>query len=374
MLRRLRHIVRKELTQMFRDRATFRIMVLTPVIQLLAYGYVVTTDIKMIPVVLCDQDRSQDSRQLVERFTTSGYFQVAGQVDAQPQIDSWLDRGKARMALVIPYRYSEHLKTGRSAAVQLIFDGSNSNIATIAQSYANSIIAEAGFKVVFERFRKLGTRVERVLLENEARVWYNPDLKSLNYMVPGVICVLLLQMLVPLTSLGIVREKERGTIEQLRVTPIRPIEMILGKTIPGVIVGYFNVLVVLLVGRFWFGVPLRGSLLTLLFTSGLFIISALALGIFISTITENQQQAMFTGQFMLVPNLLLSGFMFPISSMPPVMQYFTYLIPLRYFLIIVRGVFLKGVGLDVLWPQALALAGFGTLMLVLSMLRFGRTQ
>jgi ABC-2 type transport system permease protein len=216
--------------------------------------------------------------------------------------------------------------------------------------------------------------VERVLLENEVRVWYNPDLKSLNYMVPGVICVLLLQMLVPLTSLGIVREKEHGTIEQLRVTPIRPIEMILGKTIPGVIVGYFNVLVVLLVGRFWFDVPLRGSLLTLLFTSGLFIISALALGIFISTITENQQQAMFTGQFMLVPNLLLSGFMFPISSMPPAMQYFTYLIPLRYFLIIVRGVFLKGVGLEVLWPQALALAGFGTLMLVLSILRFGRTQ
>ncbi len=374
MLRRLRHIVRKELTQMFRDRASVRIMVLTPVLQLLIYGYVVTTDIRLIPTVLYDQDRTQDSRQLVERFTTSGYFEVVGRVDAETQIDSWLDRGKARMALVIPHRYAERLKTGRTTRVQLIFDGSNSNTTTIAQSYANSIIAEAGFKVVFERFRKLGTQVDRVLIENEPRIWYNPDLKSLNYMVPGVICVLLLQLLVPLTSLGIVREKERGTIEQLRVTPIRPIEMILGKTLPGVIVGYFNITVILIFGRFWFGVPVKGSILTLFFTAGLFIISALALGIFISTITGNQQQAMMMGQFFLVPNLLLSGFMFPISSMPPLMQYFTYLIPLRYFLIIVRGVFLKGVGLDVLWPHALALAGFGTLMLALSIIRFGRTQ
>ncbi len=374
MLRRLRYIVRKEMTQMFRDRASIRIMVLTPVLQLLIYGYVVTTDIKLIPVVLCDQDHTQDSRQLVEHLTNSGYFRVIGHVDSEPQIDPWLDRGKATMALVIPHRYSTHLKTGRTATVQLLFDGSNSNTATIAQSYAASIVSEAGFNVVFERFHKLGTRVERVLLENEPRVWYNPELKSLNYMVPGVICVLLLQLLVPLTSFGIVREKERGTIEQLRVTPIRPIEIIVGKTVPGVAVGYFNVFIILLVGRFWFGVPVKGSILTLLFAAGLFIISALALGIFISTITENQQQAMFIGQFLMVPNLLLSGFMFPISSMPALMQYLTYLIPLRYFLIIVRGVFLKGVGLVVLWPNLLALAGFGTLMLVLSILRFGRTH
>jgi ABC-2 type transport system permease protein len=360
--------------QMFRDRATFRILVLTPVLQLLIYGYVVTTDIKMIPVVLCDLDRTKDSRQLVERFTTSGYFQIVGRIDSERQVDSFLDKGKARMALVVPYRYAQNLKTGRTASVQLIFDGSNSNTTTIAQSYANNIIAEAGFNIVFDRFQKLGTRVERVLLDTQPRVWYNPELKSLNYMVPGVICVLLLQMLVPLTSLGIVREKERGTIEQLRVTPIRPVEMILGKTLPGVIVGYFNVFIILLVGRYWFGVPVRGSIVTLLFACGLFIVSALALGIFISTITENQQQAMFTGQFFLIPNVLLSGFMFPISSMPAAMQYATYLIPLKYFLIIVRGVFLKGVGLETLWPQALALAAFGATLLALSIRRFGRTN
>ncbi|NWG14636.1 MAG: ABC transporter permease [Acidobacteria bacterium] len=372
MLRRLRFIVNKEMTQTFRDRATFRIMVLTPVLQLLIYGYVVTTDIRLIPTVLCDHDRSQASRQLVQRFTTSGYFELVAEVDAEGQIDTYLDRGLGTMAILIPPRYSEQLDTGRTARVQLLFDGSNSNRATLAQTYASSIIAEAGFEVVFERFSRMGVRVEKALLDTEPRIWYNPELKSLHYMVPGVICALLLQLLVPLTSLGIVRERERGTIEQLRVTPIRPTELILGKTLPGVVIGYFNVFVILLVGRFWFGIPLKGSLLTLLFTSGLFIISALALGIFISTITATQEQAMFTGQFLIVPNLLLSGFMFPISSMPQPMQYLTYLIPLRYFLEIVRGIFLKGVGLDVLWPQALALIVFGSAMLALSIRRFGR--
>jgi ABC-2 type transport system permease protein len=374
MLRRLRHIVRKEMTQMFRDRASLRIMIITPVMQLLVYGYVATMDIRQIPLVLCDANRTQESRLLVEKFTNSGYFQVINQIDAVNQLDWYLDQGKARAALVIPHDYAQNLKTGKTASVQLILDGTNSNTATIAQSYATSIVSEAGFQLVLERFQRSGNKVERVLLENLPRVWYNPDLRSLNYMVPGTICILLLQMLVPLTSLGIVREKERGTIEQLRVTPIRPIEMIIGKTLPGVFMGYFNVIVIITVGRFWFGVPVKGNLIVLFGMSGLFIISALALGIFISTITATQQQAMFTGQFFMVPNMLLSGFMFPISSMPPVMQYVTYLIPLRYFLRIVRGVFLKGVGVSALWPDAVALTVFGAVMLTLSILRFGRTN
>jgi ABC-2 type transport system permease protein len=374
MFRRLRTIVQKEMIQMFRDRASLRIMILTPVLQLLVYGYVATMDIRQIPFVVCDLNRTAESRQLVESFTTSGYFQVVDQVDDVSRLDWYLDRGKARAALVIPHDYAQSLKTGQTVTtVQLLLDGANSNTATIAQSYAANIVSEAGFKIVLDRFRRLGSRVERVLLENEPRIWYNPDLKSLNYMVPGTICILLLQMLVPLTSLGIVREKERGTIDQLRVTAIRPVEMILGKTLPGVFMGYFNVLVIITVGRFWFGVPVKGSVLTLLLMSGLFIVSALALGIFISTITETQQQAMFTGQFFMVPNMLLSGFMFPISSMPAAMQYVTYLIPLRYFLRVVRGIFLKGVGISALWPDALALAVFGAIMLSLSILRFGRT-
>jgi ABC-2 type transport system permease protein len=374
MIRRLRHIVRKEMTQMFRDRASLRIMIITPVMQLLVYGYVATMDIKDIPLVLCDMNRTQESRILVEKFTNSGYFQVIDQIDTSSGVDWYLDHGKARAALVVPHDYAQNLKSGKTASVQLILDGTNSNTATIAQSYATSIVSEAGFQIVLDRFQRTGNKIERVLLENLPRVWYNPDLRSLNYMVPGTICVLLLQMLVPLTSLGIVREKERGTIEQLRVTPIRPIEMIIGKTLPGVFMGYFNVMVIITVGRFWFGVPVKGSLFVLLGMSGLFIISALALGIFISTITVTQQQAMFTGQFFMVPNMLLSGFMFPISSMPPLMQYFTYLIPLRYFLRIVRGIFLKGVGLAALWPDAAALAVFGGVMLTLSIVRFGRTN
>jgi ABC-2 type transport system permease protein len=374
MIRRLRHIVRKEMTQMFRDRASLRIMIITPVMQLLVYGYVATMDIKDIPLVLCDLNRTQESRVLVEKFTNSGYFQVVDQIETSSGIDWYLDHGKARAALVVPHDYAQNLKSGKTASVQLILDGTNSNTATIAQSYATSIVSEAGFQIVLDRFQRTGNKIERVLLENLPRVWYNPDLRSLNYMVPGTICILLLQMLVPLTSLGIVREKERGTIEQLRVTPIRPIEMIIGKTLPGVFMGYFNVMVIITVGRFWFGVPVKGSLFVLLGMSGLFIISALALGIFISTITATQQQAMFTGQFFMVPNMLLSGFMFPISSMPPLMQYFTYLIPLRYFLRIVRGIFLKGVGLAALWPDAVALAVFGGVMLTLSIVRFGRTN
>jgi ABC-2 type transport system permease protein len=362
------------MTQMFRDRASLRIMILTPVMQLLIYGYVATLDIRQIPFVLCDLNRTQESRVLVEAFTTSGYFEVIDQIDSVSRLDWYLDNGKARAGLVIPHDYAQNLKVGKATSVQLILDGTNSNTATIAQSYATSIVSEAGFRLVLERFQRTGTKVDRVLLDNLPRVWYNPDLKSINYMVPGTICVLLLQMLVPLTSLGIVREKERGTIEQLRVTPIRPIEMILGKTLPGVFMGYFNVMVIITVGRFWFGVPVKGSLITLFFMSGLFIVSALALGIFISTITTGQQQAMFTGQFFMVPNMLLSGFMFPISSMPPLMQWFTYLVPLRYFLRIVRGIFLKGVGLESLWPDAVALAVFGAVMLTLSIIRFGRTQ
>jgi ABC-2 type transport system permease protein len=241
-------------------------------------------------------------------------------------------------------------------------------------SYAAGIISEMGMQIAVDRLRKAGQKIEPLLIENQVRVWYNPDLKSLNYMVPGVICVLLLQMLVPMTSGNIVREKEHGTIEQLRVTPIRPVEMILGKTIPGVIVGYFNIFVILIVGKLWFGVPLRGNLFTLLFMSGLFIVSSLSLGVFISTFAHTQQQAMFITQFFMLPNMFLSGFMFPIKSMPPLMQYCTFVIPLRYFLVIVRGIFLKGVGFAQLWPEMLALTIFGAIMLIFSIMRFGKVQ
>jgi ABC-2 type transport system permease protein len=371
---RLRQILRKEIIQMVRDRATFGLMVVTPVLQLLIYGYVATLDLNHIPFVLCDLDRSQQSRELVERFTTSGYFELLAVTEVARGIDPFLDQGRARFALVIPPEYSRDLKSGRTAPLQLVVDGTNSNTATLVLAYADTIINEAAARFVLERMRRAGGGLERELLQNETRVWYNPDLKSINYMVPGVICVLLLQVLTPLTSMNIVREKERGTIEQLRVTPIRPSEMILGKTLPGVIVGFANVMTVLVVGRYWFGVPLRGSVLFLLFASGLFIVSALALGLFISTLADTQQQALFTAIFFMIPNILLSGFMFPISSMPRAMQVFTYLIPMRYFLVIVRGIFLKGIGPTYLWPQLLALAGFGSVLLALSIWRFDRAQ
>ena len=371
---RLHHILRKELIQMFRDRATFGLMVVTPVLQLLIYGYVATLDIKSMPLVLCDLARNQESRQLLERFTRNGYFTLVADVDSVNRIDPILDGGRALLALVIPEDYARRLKTGRTATVQLLVDGTNSNTATLALGYAGRIVAEAGGAAALERFRRSGARVEPVLVETETRVWYNPELRSVDYMVPGVICVLLLQVLTPLTAMNIVREKERGTIEQLRVTPIRPVEMILGKTLPGAIVGFFNIVVVLVVGRFWFGVPLRGSLATLALGSALFIVSALALGLFISTLADTQQQALFTAIFFMIPNILLSGFLFPISSMPEAMQAVTYAIPMRYFLVIVRGVFLKGIGLEHLWPQALALAAFGAALMAASVARFAKSS
>ena len=372
--RRLRYILRKELTQMFRDRATFGLMVVTPVLQLFIYGYVASLDVRQLPLVVCDLSGSQASRSLVERFTTSGYFELVATVPSSSGIDPYLDQGRAVVALVMPEDYARRLKTGRTAPVQLLVDGTNSNTATIALAYASTIAAEVGADAALQHFRRTGARAPRTLLETETRVWYNPELKSVYYMVPGVICVLLLNVLTPLTSMNIVREKERGTIEQLRVTPIRPGEMILGKTLPGVIVGYFNVAIVLVTGKFWFGVPVRGSLVTLAVSAGLFIVSALALGLFISTLAETQQQALFTAIFFMIPNILLSGFLFPISSMPSAMQYVTFLIPMRYFLVIVRGIFLKGIGLEYLWPHVLALAAFGAVLMTLSIVRFGKVR
>ncbi len=366
-------IVRKELLQVRQDRRMLGISLVAPILQVLVLGYTATTDIKYSVMVVRDQDRTAESRDLIREFTTSGYFVHEYSVDRDADLDRRIEQGDASVGLVIPRNFGRDLMAGRSPQLQMIFDGSDANTASILLSYATQIVAA---------YAAGAGRPEQVRLQGmasgtiipEPRVWFNPDLKSSNFMVPGVVALVLMIITMTLTSLAIVKEKEIGTLEQLLVSPIRPYELILGKLIPFVLIGFVDVVVVLALARYWFKVPTVGSLPLLLSLSGLFILTTLGLGLFISTIAKSQQQAMLIAQFFFfMPFIYLSGFAFPISNMPRIIQYATYLIPLRYFLEIVRGVFLKGSGIAELWPQALALLGLGVAILTLAVARFRET-
>ncbi len=348
-----------------------RIVIIVPIIQLLIFGYVVTTDIKNIETAVCDMDKSQESRELILRFTSSNYFKIIQYVEDFESLGRTIDSGKAKVAIGISAHFGKDIKKGRTAQILVLVDGTNSNTATIATNYATKIIETYNNDLIFGKLEARGIRIEGIPpLEGEERIWFNPDLKSVRYMVPGIICLLLMQLLIPLTSMGIVKEREIGTMEQIMVTPIKPFELIIGKTVPFAVIGYINIFMILFIGSFWFGVSIKGSLILIFLLSGIFILTALGIGIFISTISGNRQQAVMTGQFIIVPNILLSGFMFPIASMPDFLQYVTYIIPLRYFLIIVRGIFLKGSGCYEVWEQIIALSIFGILVMWLSALRF----
>jgi ABC-2 type transport system permease protein len=363
-------IVRKEFFQIRQDKRMLGISVVAPVIMVLLLGYAATTDIRNSELVVCDMDKTAESREFVKRFTTSGYFVEKYQVDLTREIDYFIEHGKANIALVIPVGFGRRLLARETTQVQVILDGADANTANILLTYASQIIIQYSQSTMGDI--SLLRRVARAgMVIPEPRIWFNPDLLSSNFMVPGVVALVLMIITMTLTSLGIVKEKELGTMEQLMVTPIRPYELILGKLIPFIIIGFTDVLVVLAVARFWFRVPLLGSLPLLFGLSGLFILTTLGLGIFISTIAKSQQQAMLIAQFFIfMPFIFLSGFAFPIANMPPIVQYATYIVPLRYFLEIVRGIFLKGAGLRELWGQAAALLLFGITILTISVLRF----
>jgi ABC-2 type transport system permease protein len=369
-LKRILHIIRKEFIQIRRDKGLMRMVVFTPLIQLLIYGYVVATDIRALPVVVFDQSESEESRRLVDRFISSGYFTLEEHAASQAVVTEHLNSGRSIMAIVIPTDYANDVRRGVSAKIQLLLDGTNSNTATIALGYANGVIAVENDARLKENFSKKGIRIVQAGIREESRVWFNPSLRAINYMVPGIICVLLMELMVPLTAFSLVRERERGTIEQLTVTPIRATEMLIGKSIPYVVIGLADSAMILAAGTFWFNVPISGSLVTLVAFSSLFIMVVLGLGILIATLVGTQQQAALTAQFVLVPNMLLSGFMFPIESMPQVMQYFTVILPMRYYLVIVRGIMMKGLGFAELWDQALALGILGLIIFSISWLRF----
>ena len=371
-LRIIWEIVKKEFYQVRQDRRMLGISIAAPILQVLLLGYAATTDIRYSNMVICDEDRTEESRALIRRFTTSGYFIQQYNVSVPDAIDKYLENGRASIALLIPREFGRKVLARTTVQVQVILDGADANSANVLLSYATQIInshsqaLQAGVLPVFGR-RSVG------IVAPEPRVWFNPDLLSSHFMVPGVVALVLMIITMMLTSLGIVKEKEIGTLEQLMVTPIKPYQLIIGKLIPFAAIGFLDVLAVLAIARYWFHVPLVGSLLLLFALSGLFILTTLGIGLWISTIAKTQQQAMLIAQFFFfMPFMYLSGFAFPIANMPKVIQYCTYAIPLRYFLEIVRGIFLKGAGLRELWSQALALLIIGVTILTLSVLRFSK--
>ncbi len=370
MWERIYRMLVKEFIQVLRDPRMKALIFVMPVIQLIMFGYAVTTDVDHIKTAVCDLDKSPQSRALIERFTASGYFTVVDNTDRPERLGELLDRGKATIAIQINRGFADELKSGRQAVIQTIVDGTDSNTGTVAMDYAQRITQE------FSRARavpgELGQLAQPLTtpIELRSRAWFNPDLKSRDFNVPGVIAVVVLLISLLLTAMAIVREREIGTMEQLMVTPIRSFELILGKTLPFVLISFIDVLVVTAIGVTWFNVPIHGSLTLLLFGAGLYLMSTIGIGLFISTISQTQQQALMSSFFFYLPAVLLSGFMFPISNMPEPAQWITYLNPLRYFLVIIRDIFLKGSGLDILWPQFAALAVLGTALLTISSLRF----
>jgi ABC-2 type transport system permease protein len=364
MLERIKQMVIKEFIQIFRDKRMKAIVFVTPLMQLMLFGYAVTTDVNNITTAIYDLDRSFESREVIKRLVASGYFHVAFTPESPREILALLDRGKVLCAVQINRGFSKDLKRGTPTEIQILVDGTDSNTATVAMDYAT--------RIVMKYAGELGANVSvnSAAMRVETRAWYNPDLKSRNYNVPGVIAVVIMLTCLLLTSMAVVREREIGTMEQLMVTPLRPAELMLGKTIPFAIIGFFDVILVTLVAVFWFDIPVKGSLQVMPLATAIYLLSVLGIGLFISTISRTQQQALMATFLFYVPAVLLSGFMFPIDNMPKVIQYGTYINPLRYFLVIIRGIFLKGNGFAVLWPQMASLFVLGVSVLTISALRF----
>jgi len=363
---RILHLIRKEFLELRQDPRLFPIIVFAPLIQLTMLGYAATTDVHDVPLVVVDEDRSTQSRELISRFEASQNFAVVGSVTSLNAVDAYLDAGEAWMALAIPAGYGERIRGGRPAAIQVVADGTDANSTNVAMGYARALVV--GYSR--ELSATSGGQVTPPLVSADVRVWFNPGLESRFFMIPGILAMLLLLVTTNLCAMAIVREKELGTLEQLNVTPLGRSELIIGKMVPYAIIGMLDVLLVVAVAVGWFEVPLRGSFWLLIGMCLVYLLSTLGLGLFVSTISKTQQQAMMTTSFFfLLPMIFLSGFIFPIENMPDVIQPFTYLIPLRYFLVILRGIFLKGVGIDVLWPQALALLVWGLAILTLATLR-----
>lgn len=371
MFEKVRYLFVKELIQTLRDKRMRITLIVPPILQLIVFGYAANLDVKHIRTAIRDLDQSVESRDLIGRFGSSKYFDIVSYPNTPGEVKDLINQGKVTVSIEIPTDFSKKLKKGDTATIQIVVDGTESNTALIALGYANQILSEFSTQVLVKRLNRSGMiGFQQAGVDLQQRTWFNPNFESRIFYVPGVIASIAFLIPIILTAQAIVREREIGTLEQIMVTPIHSWELMVGKTLPFALVGLFDVVMIALIGVFWFEVPLRGNPLVLLAGAVLFLMSSVAIGLFISTICTTQQQAQISTFFFSMPAFTLSGFAFPIENMPEWIQYLTYANPLRYFLVIVRGVFLKANGLDILWPQMLALGILGTVMIILSSLRF----
>jgi ABC-2 type transport system permease protein len=374
MYERIKHMLIKEFIQVFRDPRMRMVIFVIPCIQVFVISYAISMDVKHVPTAVYDLDNSQTSRDVVASFVRSGYFDVVERIGTDSQATALLDRSKVGAILHIMHGFADDLRAGRTAELQVLVDGTDSNTANIVQNYASKIAGAYSQNILVKKYERLIGAVNMPgRPQLETRAWFNENLESRNFFVPGVLVIVVSIVTMLLTSMAVVREREIGTMEQIMVTPITPAEFILGKTIPFAIIGFVDVGLVTLIGRFWFEVPIRGDLGWLFFATGLYLMTMLGIGLFVSTVSQTQQQAMISTFFFFFPAMLLSGFAFPIANMPQPVQWLTLFNPLRYYLVIVRAIFLKGVGVAILWPDMLALAIMGVVMLTLSTKRFHKT-
>ncbi|MEA3222008.1 MAG: ABC transporter permease [Thermodesulfobacteriota bacterium] len=373
--KRIKSLLKKEFVQALRDRRMRVLIFGAPLIQLLVFGYAVNTDIRNLNIVVYDRSNTSISRELIDTFRASDYFKVVGSASSHQEAENMLNTGKAQVAIFIPDNFTRNLRRLKKGDLQIVVEGTDSIVAQKATSYS-SMITYAFLDKKMRNIKNIpaatkGTKVPWI--DPEIRIWFNPDLKSRNFFIPGIIALLLTLVSVLLTSFSIVKEWEIGTMEQLIVTPIRPIELIAGKTIPFFIIGIIDLVLIFTVGTLWFNVPFRGDLLFLAISAILYLINTLGIGLFISAISRTQQQAMMTTFFYFMPSVLLSGFVFPVYNIPVLLRWIAYINPMTYFLVILRGMFLKGVGIEVLWPQILFLISMGSLLFIFSVKMFHRS-
>ena len=361
-------LLKKEFSQLFRDRRLLPLVFLAPVLQLTFLGFAASLDVKDISMVVCDLDKTAESRTFIQSFSNSGYFTMLYATEDYGSLPGYVDNNKVNMALVIPPKFGDKVISREPASVQVLLDGSEGSTAAITMGYVNQIVMRASTTILTE---VIGAGVPMGKVDAEIRAWYNPSLKSRNYMVPGVLVLILLITTTNLTAMAIVKEKEVGTLEQIMVTPIRPAELMLGKLIPFTLIGLMNVSIVLTVMVFGFNIPVKGSVVLLVVLSGVFLLNSLGVGLFVSTISRTQQQAMMTAVFFIVmPMMYISGFVFPVENMPRPLQLLSYGIPMRYYLVILRSIILKGVGLKTLWLPASIMTAMGVTILSAAALRF----
>ena len=373
-MRSIIQFIKKEFLQFKRDPKMFALMLIAPVVQLTLLGYAANLDVKLVRTIVYDQDRSATSRDFIERFSSSGYFKIEQYVTSYDKITEVIDKGEAILALVIPNDFEKNIYSRRSATVQALLNGSDGNTAGIVAGYSQNIVSDYSQNIILNFLNRSGQKFSSVpVISPEIRVWYNPELKTRNFMVPGIVGLLLSIITLILTSLAVVKEKEIGTMEQLIVTPLKPYQIIIGKLVPFVLLSFVAVLIILAAMWLIFGIPVKGELWFLFLSSLFYILSTLGLGLFVSTISKTQQQAMMISIFaVMMPMIFLSGFAFPIENMPKSIQYISYIVPLRYFNEIIRGVILKGLGIADLWFNALLLLLMGIIILFFSSLRFKR--